>query len=149
MADADRQLPTETSPEHGVVVALDKPISLAEHWIEDDVHVIRSLEFDVIAGNEDFQLAVDQFAEKAEDLWGYLSKQESISDNENETFLLLADRFLEIYKELERREMKRLEAEQHQRLVSINLNRQRQRGEHFRNWRPQSLPNSASLPSLA
>ena len=149
MADADNKQPTETSPEYGVVTALDKPISLAEHWIEDDVHVIRSMEFDVIAGHGDFQLAVDQFAEKAEDLWIYLSKQEGITDNENETFLLLADRFLEIYKELERREMRRLEAEQHQRLVSINLNRQRQRGEHFRNWQPRSTPSLVSQPSAA
>ena len=143
MAD-DRQTSTEQSPDHGAVMAFDKLISLAEHWVEDDLHVIRSLEFDVIAGDEDFQRAVDQFAEKAEDLWSYLSKQEGISENENQTFLLLAPRFLDIYKELERRE-----AQRRQRLISINLNRLRQRGEHFRNWRPESTPSSASRLSHA
>lgn len=148
MAD-ERQIPTEQSPEYGVVVIADKPISLAEHWVEGNVHVLRSLEFDVIAGSEDFQQAVDQFAEKAEDLWGYLSRQDGISGNENETFVLLAARFLDIYKELERREQARLEEERHQRLVSIHLNRQRQRGEHLRNWRPRSTPSLVSQPSAA
>lgn len=134
--------PTEASPEYGCVVAFDTIVSLAEHWEEDGVHVLRSLDFDVISGDPNFQNAVDQFVEKAEDLWSYLSGLETISDNENEMFLKMAPRFLEIYKELERREAKRRKS-----IVSINLGRLRQRGEHsLRNWRP-SKPTSASQPS--
>jgi hypothetical protein len=143
---ADTHLPdeplTEASPEYGCVVAFDTIVSFAEHWEEDGVHVLRSLDFDVIAGDPDFDRAVDQFVEKAEDLWSYLSGLETITENENETFLTLAPRFLEIYKELERREARRRE-----RVVSIDFSRLRQRGEHqLRNWRP-SIPSPASQPS--
>jgi hypothetical protein len=124
-------------------MVFDKIVSFAERWEEDGIHVLRSLDFDVTAGEANFQKAVDQFVEKAEDLWSYLSGLETISDNENEMFLKMAPRFLEIYKELERREKKRRES-----VISINFARLRQRGEHsLRNWRP-SKPNSASRPSL-
>lgn len=115
-------------------MAFDTIVSFAEHWVEDGAHVIRSLDFDVIAGDPDFQRAIDQFVEKAEDLWSYLSGLEVISENENEMFLTMAPRFLKIYKELERREARRRE-----RLISINLGRVRQRGQHsLRNWRPST-----------
>ena len=130
---------TEAAPEYGCVMALGHIISFAEHWEEDGVHVLRSLDFDVIAGDANFQKAVDQFVEKAEDLWSYLSGLETISENENEMFLKLAPRFLEIYKEFERREARRRE-----RVISINFGRFRQRGEHsLRNWHP-SIPAPAS-----
>lgn len=133
---------TEASPEYGCVMAFDTIVSFAEHWREDGIHVIRSLDFDVTAGDSDFQCAVDQFVEKAEDLWSYLSNLETISDNENEMFLNMAPRFLKIYKELERREASRRE-----RVISINFGRFRQRGDHsLRNWRP-SIPASVSQPS--
>jgi hypothetical protein len=131
----------EASPEYGCVMAFDTIVSFAEHWEEDGIHVLRSLDFDVVAGDSDFQRAVDQFVEKAEDLWSYLSGLETISDNENEMFLKMAPRFLKIYKELERRE-----ASRRKRIVSINFGRLRQRDEHsLRNWRP-STPASASQP---
>lgn len=124
-------------------MVFDKIVSFAERWEEDGIHVLRSLDFDVTAGDADFQKAVDQFVEKAEDLWSYLSGLETISDNENEMFLKMAPRFLDIYKELERREKSRRE-----RVISINFGRLRQRGQHsLRNWRP-SQPTSASQPSL-
>jgi hypothetical protein len=136
--------PTEASPEYGCVMAFDTIVSFAEHWEEDGFHVIRSLDFDVTAGGSDFQAAIDQFVEKAEDLWSYLSGLETISDNENEMFLKMAPRFLKIYKELERREASRRE-----RVISINFGRLRQRGEHsLRNWRP-SIPAPASQHSHA
>jgi hypothetical protein len=125
-------------------MVFDTIVSFAEHWEEGAIHVIRSLDFDVTAGDADFRNAIDQFVEKAEDLWSYLSGLDSISDNENEMFLKMAPRFLKIYKELERREARRRE-----RLISITFGRLRQRGEHsLRNWRP-SIPASASQPSHA
>ncbi len=134
---------TEAAPEYGRISVFDITVSFAEHWVEDGIHVLRSMDFDVIAGAADFQSAIDQFVEKAEDLWSYLSNLETISDNENEMFLKMAPRFLDIYKELERREKSRRE-----RVISINIGRLRQRGQHsLRNWRP-SQPASASQPSL-
>ena len=136
---------TEDAPEYGCVLAFDTIVSYAEHWEEDGIHVLRSLDFDVIAGDGEFQRALDQFVEKAEDLWSYLSSLEVISDNENEMFLKLAPRFLGIYKELERREASRRE-----RVVSIDFGRLRQRGQQhqLRKWRP-SIPASVSQPSHA
>ncbi|MGB7589471.1 MAG: hypothetical protein WBM00_12275 [Solirubrobacterales bacterium] len=124
--------PTEASPEYGCVVAFDTNVSFAEHWEEDGIHILRSLDFDVTSGDTDFQKAVDQFVEKAEDLWSYLSGLETTGANENEMFLIMAPRFLEIYRKLERRETKWRES-----VVSINFGRLRQRGEHsLRSWRP-------------
>jgi hypothetical protein len=85
---------TEAAPERGNVAVFGLPVSNAEHWLEDGVHVLRSTEFDVIAGDPDFQRALEIFCEKAEDLWSYLSTLETISDNENEVFLQLAPRFM-------------------------------------------------------
>lgn len=137
------QPPTEAAPEYGRIAVFDITVSFAERWEEDGVHVLRSMDFDVIAADKDLQRAVDQFVEKAEDLWSYLSGLDTISENENEMFLKMAPRFLDIYRELERREKARRE-----RVISINFGRLRQRGQHsLRNWRP-SQPASASQPSL-
>jgi hypothetical protein len=140
---------TEASPEIGTISVLDMFFAEAEHWVEKDgVHVLRGTEFDVIAGDPDFDRAMDQFFEKTQDLWIYLSGLEEITENENETFLVVAPRFHKLYKELERREASRREQ-----IVSFKLNlkrfRTRQRGEHLRNWRPQSKPASASRLSHA
>jgi hypothetical protein len=130
--------PTEVSPDYGGVQIIGLPVGAAEHWVEDGIHVIRGSEFDVIAGDPDFQTAVEKFGEKAEDLWIYLGNQEHLTENENDTFLVLAARFSAIYKELGR-----LEAKRRQQVLSINLARLRQRGEqHLRNWQPHSTPVS-------
>jgi hypothetical protein len=117
------------------------PVSAAEHWEEDGVHVFRSLEFNVIAGHEDFNTAVDQFVEKAEDLWTYLSELDGLTDNENETFLILSPRFRQILKVLERREEERL-----RRLVTVKV---RRRSAHSRAWEPKSRQPKSSVMSPA
>ena len=131
--------PTEENPDRGRVAAVGGVVlSDAEHWVEDGVHVIRSTEFPVIAGADDFDGAVDQFGEKLEDLWLYLSEIETLTDNENELFLALAPRFRDIYRELERRE-----AERQRRIIILNL---RRRGAHLRNWVSTPEHSSAALP---
>jgi hypothetical protein len=136
---AQTNAPTEEAPEEGCIAIVEVPSFLAEHWVEDGVHVVRSPEFDIIAGDEDFERAVDQFAEKAEELWGYLSELEGPTENEQETLVALASRFHRIYRELERREEKR-----RRRLISVAFPR---RG-HVRDWRP-STPRRSSQPSPA
>jgi hypothetical protein len=101
--------------------------------------VFRSMEYDLIAGDEDFQRAVDQFVEKAEDLWGYLSDLDGLTDNENETFLILAPRFRDIFKKLERKE-----EERRRKLVSVSVRRRSHRA-----WEPQSEPTNSSAMSPA
>jgi hypothetical protein len=136
-------LPSEDAPVLGRAKWLGVPISEGERWVEDDVHVIRSTEVDVIAGDADFQQAVEQFIRKVEDLFHYLSTVEELSDNENETYLRLAPRFLKVYKELERRE-----EERRRRLISISFGRLRERGEHYRYWQQStSTPKHSSVGS--
>jgi hypothetical protein len=134
---------TEAAPEYGTVSLLGLPITDAEHWIEDGVHVLRSLDFDVTVGDRDFWAAVDKLGGSVEDLWSYLSELETITDNENETFVLLASRFQRVFRELEKRERER-----RRRLIILNL---RKRGQHhFRNWQPLSTrPPRSSTPSPA
>ena len=136
-------VPSEEASVLGCAEWLGVPVSEGERWVEDGVHVIRSTEVDVIAGDPDFDQAVEQFIQKVEDLFLYLSTVEELSDNENETYLRLAPRFLRVYKELERRE-----EERRRRLISISFGRLRQRGEHYRNWHPISTPQPSSPVSV-
>jgi hypothetical protein len=135
------QIPTEAMPERGRVTAFGQVVSEAEHWIEDGIHVLRSSEFDLIAGDPDFIITLNIFGEKTEDLFWYLSERDSLTDNENETFLLLAPRFMGIFQELERRE-----AARHKRVLSINWPR---RSTQTRDWLPESTRKTSSQPSLA
>lgn len=130
---------TEATPERGQVTAFGLLLSEAEHWIEDGIHVVRSSEFDLIAGDQDFMVAVNSLGEKTEDLFWYLGEQESLTENENETFLLLAPRFMGIFQELERRETAR------RKTFSVNFRRRTQ----IRDWLPESTHNTSSQPSLA
>lgn len=143
MADETIQVDTPAAEDrqYGWVATLDVLVSEAERWVEDGVHVIRSTEFDVVAGDLDFDRAVDQFVDKAEDLWTYLSELDGLTENENETYLRLAPRFHQIYKELERRENER-----RRRLIILNL---RRRGAHLRGWHSASTPerSSQALPA--
>jgi hypothetical protein len=134
--------PSEAAPERGRISAFGICLSEAEHWVEDGIHVIRSTEFDLVAGDPDFRRAVEMFGEKAEDLWWFLSELDTITDNENETFLVLAPRFMQVFKELERRE-----SERRRQVISISFARFRSRGDHFRDWQPLSTPETFSQPS--
>jgi hypothetical protein len=136
--------PTEAEPLFGEVQAFGVGLSLAERWVEDGVHIFRSLEFDVVAGDEDFDLAVDHFVRKLENLWTYLSEAEELSENENETFLRLAPRFHNVFKELERRD-----AEQRRSRLYAARRLLRTRGEHPRTWLPSSTPRPSSVGSSA
>ena len=44
-------------------------ISGVEHWVDDGLHVFRSVEFDCMAEGEDLSKAVVAFVENAEDLF--------------------------------------------------------------------------------
>ena len=146
-ADSERiEAPlTEGAPDPGCAVSFGILVSEGEHWVEEGVHVIRSTEFDVIAGDPDFDRALDQFVDKHEDLWGYLSGLEELTDNENETFLKLAPRFLAIHRELERRE-----EERRKRRISVSFGafRRRHRGNTLHGWQQgSSTPARSSQPS--
>lgn len=121
-------------------------VSEGERWVENGIHVVRSTEFDIIAGDEDFEVAVGKFIDMHEDLWSYLSSVEELTDNENETFLALAPRFLAIHREFERRE-----EERRKRLISISFGgfRRGQRGNSLHAWQSGSTQANSSQPSVA
>jgi hypothetical protein len=133
---------TEESPAYGTLSILGVHITDGERWMEDGVHVLRSLDFGVTVGDRDFSRAVDKLGGALEDLWIYLSELESITENENELFVVLASRFHQVFRELE----KRVRERKRQRII-LNL---RRRGEHpFRSWQPQSTrPLRSSTPSV-
>ncbi len=133
--------PTEESPDTGRVTAFDVVLSEAEHWVEDSIHVIRSLEFDVVAGDPNFEAAVDQFGQKAEDLWTYLGETDRLTENENETFLLLSRRFHAVLRAYEQEEQRR-----RRRLISVSS--RLRHGARTRQWQPLSTPSTSSQPSL-
>lgn len=149
IAERDSQAGLGEGPEHaatpGLASRFDIVVSEGEHWVEDGEHVLRSTEFDVIAGDPDFERALAKFIDKHEDLWIYLSQVEELTDNENETFLALAPRFVAIHREFERREEERRE-----RLINISFGRVRrlQRGAPFRAWQSSTQAQS-SQPSVA
>lgn len=130
---------TEEAPERGRVLRYGQLVSEAERWVEDGVQIIRSTEFDVTAGDPDFKAAVMMFGEKAEDLFWYLSEQDSLTDGENETFLTLAPRFMGIFQELERRE-----AARQRWFISF-----KSRSDDRRGWETVSTPGHSSQMSLA
>lgn len=134
--------PTEATPDLGRITAFGVVVSEAQHWVEDGIHVLRSTEFDLVAGDADFQRAVDLFGEKTQDLFWYLADLPHITEVENDTFVLLAPRFMQIQQELERRE-----AQRRRQLVSFP--RLKRRGAHDRNWQPLSTPRKFSQPSHA
>jgi hypothetical protein len=135
--DSATTMPTEESPEVGVIVYADEPIFEAEHWIEDGEHVLRSTEFELVAGDSSLTAAVNRFVEDAEDLWGHLEETRDLTANELELVSLLAKRFrkiLQVVEEIERRELERR--------IRISL-----RPRPLRSWHPQ--PSSSSQLSHA
>jgi hypothetical protein len=97
-------LPAEAAPERGAVqvkiAGQTVRISEVEHWIEDGIHVFRSVEFDCIAEHEDEGDAVRMFIENAEDLYRYLDDLVDAgraTQDEIRTFAMMGRRFYEIY----------------------------------------------------
>jgi len=67
--------PTEEAPDLGRVVAAGVTLSEGMHWLEDDAHVIRSSEFELIGEGDDLDEAVRSFIGHALDLLAYLTEE--------------------------------------------------------------------------
>lgn len=126
------KLSAEHPPEEGTAFLEDVVLSDAEHSVEDDLHVIRSIEFDCFAEAEDFGTAAHQFIENVVDLSDYLHElveSGQATADEYETFLMLSQRFREAIRAHEQRR----EDERQQRLIS----------EY---WQRRKTPSSSSAP---
>lgn len=141
--------PTEACPERGEVSLFEGVATFpAEHWLEEDgTHVLRSLEFDVIAGGATLEEAMAAFHDKARDLWVHLGELEEVTEGENELFVAVARRWHAVFAELQRREAERIQMERRRRLINFQFKRARER--HFQHWRTSSAPLHSSLRSRA
>jgi hypothetical protein len=142
---------TEAEPEAGCAsLSIDGRrimLSEGERWMEaDGHHVIRSLEFDVIAAGESFEAALSTFIDSLFDFALYLGQLEDPAENEEEMFHRLAPRVLEVTRELERS----LES-QRRRPITVNfkLPLLGTKRETPREWHPLSRPLGSQQPSLA
>ncbi|WCB92287.1 hypothetical protein DSM104299_00977 [Baekduia alba] len=136
--------PTEETPEHGVISIGDVTLSQVVHWMEHDLFVFRSTEFDVIAADEDLQTAIRAFVESAQDyarMVGDLGADE-LTQDEAETALLIYRRLNDAYQGIAADLRARLA--HRVRIVSIL----RKRGHDApRSWyRKSSLPTSSPQP---
>jgi hypothetical protein len=96
--------PTEGDPDIGFVGQNGVMISSAEHFVLDGVHVLRSLEFDVSAYDEDFGRTLEIFVQNAEHYFKFLLarvRDMEESEHERESLVILGDRILALYQERE------------------------------------------------
>jgi hypothetical protein len=149
-ASVRRDHPTEANPETGRARLRvgDQDIVLSDgmRWVEPDgEHVIRSLEFDVIAGGRTFEEALSKFIDSLFDFAAYLGELEDPAENEEEMFHRLAPRLVRLSRELERCR----ESQRKLPLLSVNLSRRRSKREDVREWQPLSRQRGSRLPSPA
>ena len=134
---------TENTAQDGcVMLAGGIALSRASRWFEDGLHVIRSLEFDLMAEDPDPAHVVDVFVENAQDLAMALVELQTrgeATEHETETLAVLSQRFFEAAQSMERaRERRR---------IQIRL---RQRGHHHSGqWRQQTRPTTSTKLSHA
>ena len=113
-ASAPPTATSEETAEHGGVFATgprgDQMLSHADAWREDDVYVIRSSEFDVIAEHEDFQQAIDDFVvwlmDRAALLAELVSAGEATED-EQRAFAVLSARVFPLLRAADEQERRR------------------------------------------
>ena len=140
--DVDYTGLTENTPQTGcVTLAGGVALSAADRWFEDGQHVIRSLEFDLVAEDPDPSRVVDVFVESAQDLGVALLElgaRGEATEHETETLALLSQRLFTAAQFLER--------EQDRRRIQIRL---RLRGHHSGQWRQQTRPATSTKLSYA
>lgn len=94
--------PTEAEPEYGEVVGGGFVLSAARRWVDEDgTHVVESLEFDIVGMAADFPSALQNFVDRADDLFDHyadLAEQDELTDYEREAGKVLGPRLIEFYK---------------------------------------------------
>jgi hypothetical protein len=101
-----RDEPTEANPSEGVAVVLineDAYLVSEGAWWRDEAgdYVIRSSEFDVVAGGDTFDEALGDFIREVIGYGGYLSELGSRAENEDEMLQLLTPRMFRITQALQ------------------------------------------------
>lgn len=132
--------PTEDAPQVGVATMFGIELSEAEYFVRDGEHVIRSREFDVIAGGDYFWVALARFNRAVVEYGVHLGDLGDYAENEEQAFHALAPRLMRLMRE-------RDEHRPTHWIFGLGLTR-RQDDEGRPEWRPSSGGGS-SQPSLA
>lgn len=138
-------LPSEDAPQRGTAMMFHVPLSEADYFVAEGDHVIRSREFEVIVGGESFEDALHRFNSAMLDYAIYLGSLETLVENEEEMFHLLAPRMMRITREFERHEEEQKRSRR--RIFGLGISRLRN-PEDGPEWRP-SRHGGSSVPSLA
>jgi hypothetical protein len=110
----------------------EKCLLSAGFWWRDEHgdYVIRSSEFDVIAGGGSFQEALHKFVRGVIDFAAYLGELEDLAENEEEMFHRLAPRIAKVAQEFER-----VDSNSQRQPIVVSLRRRRKPPEQ---WHPSS-----------
>lgn len=143
------QLPTEESPQVGFACMFGVELSEAEYFVLDGDHVIRSREFDVIAGAPTFGRALERFNDEVLNFALYLSDLDDPAPNDEEMFHRLTPRLLRIMRAIE--EQERAQRGRRRRFLgmTLTLTRDRAGDDDQPKWHPSSRHAGSSVPSLA
>ncbi len=133
-------LPTEESPEQGVLTAAGVELAQAEFWVDGEDFVIRSIEFPVISGGVSFEDALCKFGDSVVDFAVYLSEIETLTADEARMLETLVSRIVRMSQELEG-----IQEAENRKLLQVKLS-SRRRGHHVRQWLPRSGQPTSRAP---
>jgi hypothetical protein len=150
MADiVDTRIPTAEEPFLGDVALGGSVISEALYWVEDDQHVLRSTEFDVIADGATFDEALGRFVQNAEDFADYIADlgAAEITPAEADVAVALLERFVAGYRSVSKQLQSEFDRKKHRRELMRQLLGQRRRSPHGREigFQPSSRQTSSPL----
>jgi hypothetical protein len=135
----------------GTVVHTEYGIELCRvvEWIEDGLHVVSAVDFDLVAVGATEHEAINNFASEARSLvdsiQGLIERDEATKE-EAELYIRLAQPFLKVI-ERELEDLRRKQRRREKRLIDFPRLR-RGRGEHNLGWRTASSHGNLKRPSL-
>jgi hypothetical protein len=124
----------------------DIDLTEADYFVDNGDHVVRSREFDVIAGGASFEEALRAFSNKLLDFAIYLGELEQRAENEETMFHVLAPRVMRITRAFERYEEQQRRRRRH--VFGLSIGRLRTE-EDRPEWHQSSRHGGSSVPSLA
>jgi hypothetical protein len=134
-------VPTEEAPDLGRVIAAGVTLSDGMHWLEDDAHVIRSSEFELIGEGDDLDEAVRNFVGHALDLLAYLNEEierGEATDHEVRVAGVLGARLGQAYRQVS--EDREAEGKQRERFIKLSFGRRHKR-QRLNAWRSHPTGN--------
>jgi hypothetical protein len=141
--------PTEDAPELGAIKLFGIVLSEGERWVQDDDHVFRSTEFDVIAAAPTFKDGLHRFGSRLLEFMGYLAALEDPAENESEMLRLLQPRIVQIVERAKEQADEIGEEAPQRTRRTATATRSRQRGDHGSQWQPTSKRRTSSKLSPA